>query len=62
MNSEIKKEIDDSTKTPKRSSLSSRLKTACICLPILFFLIYYQFTYTILMISKLNNYTSRHIL
>lgn len=34
----------------KQSSISSRLKTACICLPIVLFMIYFQFTYTLLMI------------
>lgn len=36
----------------KQSSLSSRIKTAVICLPILIFMLYFKLTYTILIISK----------
>jgi hypothetical protein len=36
----------------KKSSLSSRLKTAAICLPILIFMLYFKFLYLILMMSK----------
>ncbi len=41
--------------TNKKSSLSSRLKTAGIFLPILTFMLYYKILYTILMIGNTNN-------
>lgn len=41
-------------KTKKLSSLSSRLKTAAIALPILFLMLYFRFLYTILMIGKID--------
>jgi len=46
-------EYDTNKSDPvKKSSLSSRLKTAAICLPILIFMLYFKFLYMILMMSK----------
>jgi hypothetical protein len=36
----------------KHSSLSSRIKTGAICLPILIFMLYFRLTYTLLISSR----------
>jgi hypothetical protein len=49
--------MDDTNKNSehikKPTSLTSRLKTAIIALPILISMLYYKFLYTILMLSKI---------
>ena len=54
---EHKRDIDAKKNEPtnKKSSLSSRLKTAAIFLPILTFMLYFKILYTVLMIGNRNN-------